>query len=124
MRFTPYILLKNQQKCNSDFILLQHKYIYIESRDKREKPFKEILLKNIHSFIYSVRYLKNFYNNNMSNFFNDIEFTTERIIMWSITLIVFIVVTYLTVADLTAPDNLDRGLRPVRTVKKEDKKEK
>ena len=60
----------------------------------------------------------------MSNFFNEIEFTTERIIMWSITLIVFIVVTYLTVADLTAPDNLDRGLRPVRTVKKEDKKEK
>ena len=60
----------------------------------------------------------------MSTFFNDIEFTTERIIMWSITLIVFIVVTYLTVADLTAPDNLDRGLRPVRTVKKEDKKEK
>ena len=44
--------------------------------------------------------------------------------MWSITLIVFIVITYLTVADLTAPDNLDRGLRPVRTVKKEDKKEK
>ena len=36
-------------------------------------------------------------------------------------LLVFIVVTYLTVADLTAPDNLDRGLR--RTYReKEDKK--
>ena len=55
--------------------------------------------------------------------FEDIEFTTERIVMWSVTFVVFVVVTYLTVADLTAPDNLDRGLRPVRTTKKSGKKE-
>ena len=55
--------------------------------------------------------------------FEDIEFTTERILMWSVTFVVFVVVTYLTVADLTAPDNLDRGLRPVRTTKKSGKKE-
>ena len=57
------------------------------------------------------------------SFFDDIEFTTERTIMWGVTFVVFVVVTYLTVADLTAPDNLDRGLRPVRTKAKNSRKE-
>lgn len=47
--------------------------------------------------------------------FDSVEFTTDRTIMWSVTFVVFVVLTYLTVADLTAPDSLDRGLRPVRT---------
>ena len=43
------------------------------------------------------------------------DLTMERTVMWSVCLIAFFCLTYYTAKDLLSDDNLDKGLRPVRT---------
>jgi hypothetical protein len=43
------------------------------------------------------------------------DLTLERTVMWSVCLTAFLCLTYYTAKDLLSDDNLDKGLRPVRT---------